>query len=647
LTLAAGILFITKDNQALFLKRGPGGDYPGYWCFPGGHTEDDETPEQTAIRETKEEIGFLPKGDRVLHTRSISNPNPLSPPPEGVVGPAPAVANPPATAGATSTDFTTFAQRIETTFEPKLDGEHVGFAWAPITEPPQPLHPGCEIALRRFSMNELDVARAMSEGLLTSPQTYSNMSLFAIRITGTGAAYRSGIKEYVWRDPSMYLNDEFLQRCNGLAVIFEHPKSALLNSQEFSDRIIGTILLPYIKGDEVWGIAKIYDVPSIQIMNERQLSTSPAVTWRDLNANVVFKREDGSKLLIEGEPSLLDHIAVCDLGVWDKGGKPSGVLVDSLTVERTDSEMADEKDKDEKTAADEARAKADAEAGQKLDKLLSMQDSIMSKCDAMSARMDAFEEKEKAREDAVKRKDEPSEKEELKEAAKRGASFKGPKGDDPPSRRDGDDDEKEKAKAKDDAEDEDDEPKEVAADKKKRKDADEDDKDEKKADRADSADIAAIRAQVDELAKKMPRAISDADHAAFADAQARADDVFRLFGKAASRPLMGEDLVAYRKRLTRQLQAYSPTWKETNLDVVAVVSAAFEVIERDIYNHARNAAYTPDDLPEGQLRAVVRSDHETGRNVTEFVGNGSFVRDFAMPAQYVTKIVTDQHRNSQ
>jgi 8-oxo-dGTP pyrophosphatase MutT (NUDIX family) len=41
-TKAAGILFVTPDRQALFLKRGPGGDHPGEWCFPGGGEVDNK-----------------------------------------------------------------------------------------------------------------------------------------------------------------------------------------------------------------------------------------------------------------------------------------------------------------------------------------------------------------------------------------------------------------------------------------------------------------------------------------------------------------------------------------------------------------------------------------------------------------------------
>ena len=185
-------------------------------------------------------------------------------------------------------------------------------------------------------MDELGVARAMSVGELTSPQQYANVTLFAIRITGTGAAYRHEAKddkgkvvreaEYVWRDPSIYMNDEFLARCNGLPVIFEHPKKATLNSDEFAKRIVGTVFLPYLRADlqEVWAIAKVYDDEAVAIMQDDQMSTSPAVVLRDADCTKL-KTEDGKVLLIEGNPKLLDHIAVCSLGVWDRGGDPRGV----------------------------------------------------------------------------------------------------------------------------------------------------------------------------------------------------------------------------------------------------------------------------------------------------------------------------------
>lgn len=330
---AAGILFLTPDNRALFLKRSNTGDHPGEWCFPGGTTEGDETAAETAIRETAEEVGRpVDADDLVLHTRNISNAevaagaaSPELPAIEGLNPASPNLA--PAEAGVipgVQVDFTTFVVRVAEVFTPVLNEEHTGYAWASVDAPPEPLHPGCRIALNRLTMDELGVARAIAAGDLTSPQRYRNVTLWAIRITGTGAAYRKGKNEFVLRNPEIYLNDEFLARCNGLAVIMVHPKGATLNSQEFADRVIGAVMLPYIKGTEVWSIAKVYDDAANAMMAERQLSTSPTVVLKDGDGQKL-KLDDGAALLIEGEIELLDHIAVVPLGVWDKAGEPAGV----------------------------------------------------------------------------------------------------------------------------------------------------------------------------------------------------------------------------------------------------------------------------------------------------------------------------------
>jgi 8-oxo-dGTP pyrophosphatase MutT (NUDIX family) len=54
---AAGVLFLSKDNRILLLRRGASLDFPGTWCIPGGLTEGDETAAETAAREAEEETG--------------------------------------------------------------------------------------------------------------------------------------------------------------------------------------------------------------------------------------------------------------------------------------------------------------------------------------------------------------------------------------------------------------------------------------------------------------------------------------------------------------------------------------------------------------------------------------------------------------
>ncbi|MBQ8801195.1 MAG: CoA pyrophosphatase [Clostridium sp.] len=54
-------LHVLYEVRALTLRR-----QPGEVCFPGGHMEDGETPEQCALRETFEELGIPEEKIRVL-----------------------------------------------------------------------------------------------------------------------------------------------------------------------------------------------------------------------------------------------------------------------------------------------------------------------------------------------------------------------------------------------------------------------------------------------------------------------------------------------------------------------------------------------------------------------------------------------------
>ena len=75
---AAGVLVLTKDNLALFVKRGDGSDHPAEWCVPGGQREEGESPEAAALREFEEETGCaLTEADLRPHTRGVALAEPL------------------------------------------------------------------------------------------------------------------------------------------------------------------------------------------------------------------------------------------------------------------------------------------------------------------------------------------------------------------------------------------------------------------------------------------------------------------------------------------------------------------------------------------------------------------------------------------
>ncbi len=284
------------------------------------------------------------------------------------------------------------------------------------------LHPGVGIALKRFQMDETEAARAVASGELESPHQFANSWYFSLRITGTEAAYREKHKEYVWRDPKLYLHQAFLDRCLGLPVIIEHPPKEMLDAKEYADRNIGSIVYAWIKDDEVWGVARILDGRAAQFMREHTLSTSPAVVFLDPAVNTKVELDNKKHLLIEGKPALLDHLAVVAAGVWDKDGPPSGVeggppeaKGDSGSGEAADIReralvMADEDKKEEMKEEEKDRKdddkRDDADAGEKLDKILTGIDSVHKRMDAHEERMDRvdarFDAMDKKRDDAKK-----------------------------------------------------------------------------------------------------------------------------------------------------------------------------------------------------------------------------------------------------
>lgn len=369
------------------------------------------------------------------------------------------------------------------------------------------------------------MAALIADGTLSSPQFFINMWMFAIRVTGTGVTWRSADQQMAFRNPDDYLTPEFLQRVAGVPLIWLHPEKNKLDSDEFAKRVIGTLTNSWVADNgEVWAIARLYDAEAAEIMATRQLSTSPTVTYSEAQDSII--KIDGQPLLVEGSPVLLDHVAICEQGVWDKLLSPTGVKSDSIPNE---AEKMDE----EKIVAlinqtlDARMAKADAEAAD------------------LKAKADAEEAAKKEKADA-----------EAKEA--------------------------EEAKAKADAEEKAAKEKADAEEKEK---ADAEEAERMAKEKADSE----LRQQIADLCSRIPTELSDEERNEVADAQVKADSVFSCFGKRAPVPLSGEKPLAYRRRLMIQLQEHSPDFKTVDLSSIAD-SALLSVAEKTIYADAQKSA---------------------------------------------------------
>lgn len=483
----SGIMF--RQGKFVFLIQRSD---DGTWCQPGGTIEPGELAIDAARREVLEETGYQYDG-------------PLTP--HSVYG-----------------DYLTYRADVPEQFEAKINDESLAAGWFHIDDLPKPLHQPFAEMLAQQALNETDVAALIADGTLSSPQYFYNMWMFAIRVTGTGVTWRSADQEMTFRNPDDYLTPEFLQRVAGVPLIWLHPEKRTLDSDEFSKRVIGTLTNAWVadKG-EVWAVARVYDAEAAEIMATRQLSTSPTVKFSEVAQSIIV---DGQPLLVEPSPELLDHVAICEQGVWDKLLNPTGVKSDSIPKE------AENMDKEELVALinqtlDARMAKADSEAAD------------------LKAKADAEEAAKKEKADA-----------EAKEA--------------------------EEAKAKADAEEK--AAKEKAdAEAKEKADAEEAEKMAKE--KADSQ----IRQEIAELRSRIPTELSDEERNEVAEAQVKADSVFSSFGKRAPIPLSGEKPMAYRRRLMIQLQEHSPDYKAVDLSAIAD-SQLLSTAEKHIYADAQKAA---------------------------------------------------------
>src|SRR5262249_10922359 len=122
---------------------------------------------------------------------------------------------------------------------------------------------------------------------------------------------------------------------------------------------------------------------------------------------------------------------------------------------------------------------------------------------------------------------------------------------------------------------------------------------------------------------------------AFATAQARADAVAALYGSSAARPMDGESLRAYRRRLLQPYKDLHPDWKGADLRDVKD-AGAFDAAENAIYAAAADEARHPRVMP-GHL--ISRSVDQGGHTMTTWHGSPIVWMERFMPrARAVTRI---------
>jgi len=131
--ISAGIFFYSQSTKRfLYLLRNDKQSFS--WSIPGGKITDNETLLEGLKRECTEEIQYWPDNPKLIPIQKFSN---------------------------QTFTYHTFFCSLEKEFIPKLNNEHVGYAWIDEDNHPKPLHPGL------FSTINIDIVKEKLDILTT------------------------------------------------------------------------------------------------------------------------------------------------------------------------------------------------------------------------------------------------------------------------------------------------------------------------------------------------------------------------------------------------------------------------------------------------------------------------------------------------
>ena len=300
--LGAGIMYVA--GKKVLLGKRSYGDFKDHWDFPGGKTEDGETPIQTALRESLEEVGYQPSENIVQFDFSDND----------------------------HIGFTTFLCRTST-FEPHFNNEHSDFQWFDLNSLPSDLHPCVKLTIDKF--------RYLSKGMdAVSSRDYDFNNWFEVKdnpLSKVGVFPYLGASVspdfppdqivYVYRPEEELADPECAESFKLTPWVNEHPNNLLGSEKEGRipaerkgiEGVIGEDV--YYKDGVLYGNIKVFSDNLAELISsgKKELSLGYACRYEKSSGIYNGQRYDaiqrtirGNHLALVGEGRMGPDVAVLD-----------------------------------------------------------------------------------------------------------------------------------------------------------------------------------------------------------------------------------------------------------------------------------------------------------------------------------------------
>jgi hypothetical protein len=179
------------------------------------------------------------------------------------------------------------------------------------------------------------VIAGLASGALRGPIRFrESATFFVLRISGTGVAYRDKLDEFSFRPREVWATPEMAARWTGIPITVLHPEGNGLIDGAAPCEIVGSCVEPFVRDNELWCVARIWNAHVADCLAEFGGDTSPSVEVGATERVLI----DGETVLKEvGPPKLCDSLALCPLGVWSKSSTtPSGVADERVSNNGSD-----------------------------------------------------------------------------------------------------------------------------------------------------------------------------------------------------------------------------------------------------------------------------------------------------------------------